>query len=395
MTDSVRYKVAVIGAAETTNIGRVPGMSNIMLAADAAMNAIADCGIDKDQIDGVFSAALGGMSMVQLAHYLGITPKILDGTAVGGTSFLLHVRHAAAALAMGYCNYALVTMGESGYTRGDNIGLPEGYRAGAAQAPNSIGQQFEGVYGTVGPTSTFGMGILRYMKDYGLTHEQLASVPVAQSKWVKGNPRALRPMEVTVEDVMNSRMICYPLHLLECCVVTDGGGAIIMTTADRAKDFPTKPVYILGTGESSETPLVSQMEDFTESKAFRVASAKAFEEAQVTHDEIDHVMIYDAFAHLPIYALESTGFLKKGEAGPFIAEGNTSPGGKLPVNTNGGGLCYTHSGMYGMYLMQESIRQLRGEAYNQAPDVKVAFCQGVGGMFAAAGSLIWTNEPPN
>jgi acetyl-CoA acetyltransferase len=396
MTDSVRYKVAVIGASETTNIGRVPDMSNIMLAADAAMNAIADCGIDKNQIDGLFSASLGGMSMVQLAHYLGITPKVLDGTSVGGTSFLLHVRHAAAALALGYCNYALVTMGESGYTRGDNIGLPDGARGGGgAQQANSIGQQFEGVYGTVGPTSTFGMGILRYMKEYGLTHEQLASVPVAQSKWVNGNPRALRPMEVTVEDVLNSRMICYPLHLLECCVVTDGGGAIVMTTAERAKDFPKKPVYILGTGESSETPLVSQMEDFTTSKAFRVASTKAFDEAQVSRDDIDHVMIYDAFAHLPIYALEDTGFLKKGEAGAFIAEGNTAPGGKLPVNTNGGGLCYTHSGMYGMYLMQESLRQLRGEAYNQVPDVQVAFCQGVGGMFAAAGSLIWTNEPPH
>jgi acetyl-CoA acetyltransferase len=392
----VRYKVAVIGASETTNIGRVPDMSNIMLAADAAMNAIADCGIDKSEIDGLFSASLGGMSMVQLAHYLGITPKVLDGTSVGGTSFLLHVRHAAAALALGYCNYALVTMGESGYTRGDNIGLPDGVRGGGgAQQANSIGQQFEGVYGTVGPTSTFGMGILRYMKEYGLTHEQLASVPVAQSKWVNGNPRALRPMEVTIEDVMNSRMICYPLHLLECCVVTDGGGAIVMTTAERAKDFPKKPVYILGTGESSETPLVSQMEDFTTSKAFRVASAKAFDEAQVSHDDIDHVMIYDAFAHLPIYALEDTGFLKKGEAGPFIAEGNTAPGGKLPVNTNGGGMCYTHSGMYGMYLMQESLRQLRGEAYNQVPGVQVGFCQGVGGMFAAAGSLIWTNEPPH
>jgi acetyl-CoA acetyltransferase len=396
MTDSVRYQVAVIGASETTNIGKVPDMSNIMLAADAAMNAIADCGIDKNQIDGLFSASLGGMSMVQLAHYLGITPKVLDGTSVGGTSFLLHVRHAAAALAMGYCNYALVTMGESGYTRGDTIGLPPGgpRGGGGAQAANSINMQFEGVYGTSGPTTTFGMGILRYMKDFGLTHEQLASVPVAQSKWVNGNPRALRPDEVTVEDVMASRMICYPLHLLECCVVTDGGGAIILTTADRAKDFPKKPVYILGTGESSETPLVSQMEDFTESKAFRVASTKAFDEAQVSRSDIDHVMIYDAFAHLPIYALESTGFLKKGEAGPFIAEGNTSPGGKLPVNTNGGGLCYTHSGMYGMYLMQESIRQLRGEAYNQVPDIEVAFCQGVGGMFAAAGSLIWTNQPP-
>jgi len=392
--DSIRYKVAVVGAAETTNIGKVEGMSNLMLAADAAMNAIRDCGIDKNKIDGVFSASLGGVSMVQICHYLGITPKIVDGTAVGGTSFLLHVRHAAAALAMGYCDYALVLMGESGYTRGDNIGLPGGRGGGGGAAANSIGAQFEAPYGTFGPTTSFGMGILRYMKETGLTPEQLASVPVAQSKWVNGNPRALRPDEVTVEDVMASRMICYPLHLLECCVVTDGGGAIVLTRADRVSEFPTKPVYILGTGESVETPLVSQMEDFTSSKAFRVASTKAFDEAQVSRSDIDHMMVYDAFAHLPIYALEDTGMVGRGEAGAFIAEGNTSPGGKLPLNTNGGGLCYTHSGMYGMYLMQESLRQLRGEAYNQVPDVKVSFCQGVGGMFAAAGSLIWTNEPP-
>jgi len=393
MTDSIRYKVAVVGAAETTNIGKVDGMSSLMLAADAAMNAIRDCGIDKSKIDGVFSTALGGISLVQVAHYLGITPKIVDGTSVGGTSFLLHVRHAAAAVALGYCEYALVLMGESGYTRGDNIGLPD-LRTESAPS-NSIGAQFEAPYGTFGPTTSFGMGILRYMQEYGLTHEQLAAVPVAQSKWVNGNPRALRPNEVTIEDVLSSRMICYPLHILECCVVTDAGGAIILTTADRAKDFPTKPVYILGTGESVETPLVSQMEDFTSSKAFQVASTKAFDEAQVSRSDIDHMMIYDAFAHLPIYGLEDTGMVGRGEAGAFIAEGHTSPGGKLPLNTNGGGLCYTHSGMYGMYLMQESIRQLRGEAYNQVPDVRVSFCQGVGGMFAAAGSIIWTNEPPH
>jgi acetyl-CoA acetyltransferase len=392
MTDSVRYKVAVIGASETTGLGKVENMSSTMLAADAAMNAIKDCGIDKSKIDGLFSASLGGMSMVALAHYLGITPKVIDGTSVGGTSFLLNVRHAAAALALGYCEYALVTMGESGFTRGDTIGLPRG----GGQAPsNNVGAQFEAPYGTFGPTTQFGMGILRYMKEFGLTHEQLASVPAAQSKWVEGNPRALRPNQVSVEDVMSSRMICYPLTVLECCVVTDGGGAIVMTHADRAKDFPKKPVYILGTGESVETPMVSQMEDFTSSKAFRVSSKKAFDEAEVKHSDIDHVMIYDAFAHIPIYALEDAGFLGRGEAGAFIAEGNTQPGGKLPVNTNGGGLCYTHSGMYGMYLMQESLRQLRGEAYRQVPDIKVSFCQGVGGMFAAAGSLIWTNEPPH
>ena len=249
--------------------------------------------------------------MVQLAHYLGITPKFVDGTAVGGTSFLMHVRHAAAALADGLLR---LRPGHHGRERlhPRRQHRPAGWRGGGgAAAANSIGAAVRGALRRrSGPTTSFGMGILRYMKETGLTHEQLASVPVAQSKWVERQPARPAAGRVTVEDVMASRMICYPLHLLECCVVTDGGGAIVLTTADRAKDFPTKPVYILGTGESVETPLVSQMEDFTSSKAFRVASTKAFDEAQVTHSDIDHVMIYDAFAHLPIYALEDTGFLK-------------------------------------------------------------------------------------
>src|SRR5690606_89363 len=149
-----------------------------------------------------------------------------------------------------------------------------------------------------------------------------------------------------VEDVLNSRMIAYPFHLLECCLVTDGGGALILTSADRAQDFPTKPVYIIGTGESVQTPMTSHMERFTTSKAFRVSGKKAFEEAGITHDDVDHLMIYDAFAHLPIYGLEDLGFVERGEAGQFIWEGNTRPGGKLPLNTNGGGLSYMHSGMY-------------------------------------------------
>lgn len=405
MTDTVRYKTAIVGHAETTQLNDIPGMSTMMLAADAAMNAIKDCGIDKNKIDGVFSTH----SPTALAHYLGITPTCVDGTSVGGTSFLLHVRHAAAALALGYCNYALVTMGESGHTRGDSIGLPRGGGGGGRGGPggmagmmammsganNTLGGQFESPYGPAGPTTLFGIGILRYMKETGLTHEQLAEVVVAQSKWAKDNPRAQRPQEVTVEDVLNSRMICYPLHLLECCVVTDAGGALIMTTAERARDFPTKPVYILGTGESVETPMVSQMKDFTSSQGYKVSSKKAFEEARVTHADIDHVMIYDAFAHLPIFALEDTGFCKRGEAASFIAEGNTSPGGKLPLNTQGGGLCYTHSGMYGMHMMQESMRQLRGTAFRQAPNIKTSFIQGIGGMFGGFGSLVWTNEPPH
>jgi acetyl-CoA acetyltransferase len=283
-------------------------------------------------------------------------------------------------------------MGESGFTRGDNIGLPRG---GGAAPTNTFISQFEAPYGTFGPTTLFGMGIMRYMKQFGLTHEQLAYVTVAQSKWAKDNPRALRPNEVTVEEVMSSRMICYPLTILVCCVVTDAGGALILTSAERARDFPTKPVYILGTGESVETPMVSMMEDFTTSRGFRVASKKALDEAQVTHADIGHVQVYDAFAHLPIYHLEDAGFLKRGEAGAFIEEGNTEPGGKLPMNTQGGGLCYTHSGMYGMHLMQEVMRQQRGVAFRQVPNLKVSFLQGVGGMYGGMGSMVWTNEPPH
>ena len=200
---------------------------------------------------------------------------------------------------------------------------------------------------------------------------------------------------VTVDDVLNSRMICYPYRLFMCCPVTDGGGAFILTSADRVDDYPTKPVYILGTGESVETPLVSQMYDITTSAAFKTSSAKAFAEAGVSHDDIDHIQIYDAFVHLPLYGLEDLGFVGRGEAGAFVEEGNTSPGGRLPMNTNGGGLSYTHTGMYGMFAMQESVRQVRGEAAHQVEGVKTSFCQGVGGMFMAAGSLIFTNEAPH
>jgi len=173
---------------------------------------------------------------------------------------------------------------------------------------------------------------------------------------------------VTVEDVLNSRVIVYPFRLLQCCLVTDGGGALILVAADRARDFPQKPVYLLGTGGSVETSMVSQMADFTSSRAFRDAGAKAFAESGITHKDVDHLMIYDApcslpgasFAHLPVYGLEDPGFVPRGEAGAFIAERNTAPGGKLPLNTNGGGLSYMHSGRYGMYALQESVREVRG-----------------------------------
>ena len=393
MTDSLRYQVAIVGASETTELGVVPNMSTTGLHVDAIVNAIKDCGIDKNQIDGIATT----INPAILAHYLGIVPRWLDNTSVGGTSFLIQVRHAAAAIATGLCDVALVAMGQSGRSRVGEVTarIGDSSSAGGPTTDISYPGQFESIYGTSGPSTLFGMGVLRYMKETGTTHEQLASVAVAQRKWSNQVPRAMMRDLITVDDVFNSRMVCYPFHLFECCLVTDGGGAIILTKADRANDFAKKPVYILGTGESIETPIVSQMYDMTSSAAFKVSSRQAFQEAGINHGDVDHLMIYDAFAHLPIYGLEDLGFVGRGEAGAFIQEGNTSPGGKLPMNTNGGGLSYTHTGMYGMFAMQEAIRQVRGEAAHQVPGVKVSFCQGVGGMFMAAGSLVFTNEPPH
>ncbi|MCC6917871.1 MAG: thiolase [Alphaproteobacteria bacterium] len=375
--------VAVVGAAETTGLGIIPGMSQIMLHADAALNAMADCGLKPSDIDGVATA---GESPVAIAHYLGITPTWTDGTSVGGCSFMLHVRHAAAAIESGLCKTVLITHGESGKSR---VGAG-GWGGGS---PASLQGQFETPYGIAGPPSIFTIPVLRYLKTYGIPIEKLANVAVVQREWAAKNPRATMKDPITVADVLASRMIAYPFRLLMCCLVTDGGGALILTGAERAKDFPRKPVYILGTGESSETPLISQMDDFNASRAFRVSGAKAFAEAGIAHADVDHLMIYDAFAHLPLYGLEALGFCKPGEAADYIWERNTAPGGNLPLNTNGGGLSYMHSGMYGMYALQESVRQMRGIAPAQVPGAKISVCHGVGGMFAASGTVIFTNEP--
>ena len=375
--------VAVVGAAETTKLGAIPDMSQIQLHADAALNAMADAGLKPRDIDGVATA---GETPVQIAHYLGITPTWVDGTSVGGCSFMIHVRHAAAAIEAGLAKTILVTHGESGRSGVGRIPRPV--------TPSSLNGQFEQPYGPMGPPSLFPIPVLRYMKTYGVTHEQIAMVSVVQREWAAKNPRATFHDPITVEDVLGSRMIAYPFRLLQCCLVTDGGGALILTSADRAKDFPNKPVYILGTGESVETPMVSQMESFTSSRAFSVAGPTAFREAGITHKDVDHLMIYDAFAHLPLYGLEDLGFVPRGEAGRFIAERNTAPGSKLPLNTNGGGLSYMHSGMYGMYALQESVRQMRGIAPAQIPGAKISVCHGVGGMFAASGTIIFSNEAP-
>jgi acetyl-CoA acetyltransferase len=369
--------VIIAGAAETDAIGRLPGHSALGLHVEAARNALADAGLRPADIDGIATVTAPGP--VQVAHALGITPGWIDGTGVGGTSFLLHVRHAAAAIRAGYARTVLVTHGESGRSR---IGMTR-----IRQPPSSLSGQFEAPYGTLGPTTAFTIPALRYMKETGLTHEQLAYVAVAQRRWAAKNPRAWFRDPVTVDDVLASRLVAFPFHLLECCLVTDGGGALVVTSADRAADFASG-VHVLGTGESAEAPMISQMADFTRSRAFRLAGEAAFAEAGITTADVSHLMVYDAFAHVPIYGLEALGFTARGEAGAFIADGNTEPGGPLPLNTNGGGLSYTHTGMYGMFAILEGVRQLRGEAAAQVGGAEISVIVGNGGMFATAGVLV-------
>ena len=374
--------IAIAGAAET-ELGALPQLSEMDLRADAARRALADAGLTFADVDGITSAV---ESPIDVAHYLGVKPTWYDGTSVGGCSFLVHVRHAAAAIRAGLCTTVLVLHGESGRSK---VG-----RQPRTFYPDSMRGQFEIAYGSGLPPSTFTLPALRFMHETGTTHEQLAEVVVAQSHWAEGNPRASRKKRLTVEEVMNAPMIAYPFTKLECCVVTDGGGALVITSVERARDLKTanKPVYLLGAGESCDSPLISVMDDMSHSQGFRRSSQAAFKEAGIAHKDVDHLMIYDAFAHLPLFGLEDLGFVGRGEAGAFIQAGHTRPGGTLPMNTNGGGILYTHTGMYGMFAILEAVRQLRGEAYRQVEGVRRSFVQGVGGMFTASASLVLSTE---
>ncbi|MCH1615729.1 MAG: hypothetical protein L7S47_08435 [Acidimicrobiales bacterium] len=381
-TRNLSHKVAIVGAAETDTVGKLPTHSTLQLHAESAFNALADCGLTMDDVDGLATA---GVSPAALAEYLGIIPRYVDGTAVGGCSFLIHVSHAVAAIAAGYADVVLVTHGESGRSR-------VGVGGGSAGRATPTGQ-FEAPFGVAGPPTMFSVPVAQHMKKYGTTEEQLAAVSVATRQWAEKNTRAMMRDPITINDVLESRMIAWPLHLLNCCLVTDGGGALVLVSEERAKDFPKKPVYVLGRGESIAHTNISQMLDFTEwTGAARHTGPEAFKMAGLDHSAIDHAEFYDAFSHLPIYALEAMGFVKPGEGGPWFAEMHSAPGGKFPINTNGGGLSYTHTGMYGMFAIQESVRQLRGEAEAQVDGVETSLVHAPGGMFSATSTLILGNQ---
>lgn len=372
--------VAIVGAAESTEIGRVPTHSALGLAADAARRALDDCGFAPADVDGVASAGLVPYLPVHVAAALGIEPRWVDATMVGGCSNLVHVRHAAAAIAAGQCEVVLVAHGESGRSR---IGGPA-FRV----APDSWTGQFELPFGTAGPMTLLSLGTQQFLHERGLDATSLARVVVTERDWAGRNPRALRRDPISVDDVLAAPPVAEPYTRPMCCVVTDAGGAVVVTSLERARDLRRPPVRLLGAGEATGAVMVSQMPDLTSSGAFRRSGAAAFTEARLAPDDVDHVMLYDALAVLPLMALEDLGFVGRGESGAFWAEGHTAAGGRLPVNTTGGGLNYTHSGMYGIYALLESVRQVRGEAAAQVEGVQTSLVHAVGGMFQAAATLV-------
>jgi acetyl-CoA acetyltransferase len=376
--------VAIVGAAESTEIGRVPDRSALGLAVDAARRALDDAGLRPSDVDGIAAASLVPYTAVQVAAALGIRPRWVDATMVGGCSNLVHVRHAAAALAAGQCEVVLVAHGESGRS---GIGGPR-----FAHAPDSPAGQFELPFGTAGPMTLLSLGTMRFLRDRGLDPSALAEVAVVERAWATRNPRALRRDPTTVDEVLAAPPVAEPYTRPMCCVVTDAGGAVVVTSAARARDLRRPPVHVLGAGEATGPAMVAQMPDLTSSDAFRRAGADAFASAGLTPADVDHAMLYDALAVLPLMALEDLGFVARGESAAFWAEGHTAPGGRLPVNTNGGGLSYTHSGMYGIYALLEAIRQLRGEAAAQVDGVRTSAVHAIGGMFQAAATLVLARD---
>ncbi len=373
-------KVAIVGVDESDEIGIVPHKSTLQLHAEAARNALADAGIDKSEVDAVLTSSAGPMSSVQLAEYLGITPVFTDSTMTGGSSFAIQLEHAALAIAAGICKVAIITHGQRGYS--------ERGRGRPSLDPWAPAAQFEAPYFVGGAAGNYALACMRHMHQYGTTHEQLAEIAVATRKWAQLNPKALMRDPLTIEDVLSSRWIVYPFHLYDCCLVTDAGGAVVLTSAERARDCRKRPVYVLGAATAHTHLTITQMPDLTVTPA-SISGPRAMAMAGVRHEDIDVVEVYDSFTYTVLVTLEDLGFCKKGEGGPFVSGQRTAPGGDFPLNTNGGGLSYTHPGMYGIFPIIEAVRQLRGECGpRQVPGARIALVNTTGGTLSATGTLV-------
>ena len=377
MENLTRGAVAIVGAAES-DLGQVAdGMSPMDLCAQGITRALADCGLGLKDVDGLFCAMTQQrMSIVSLIEYLGIVPKFIGSSMTGGSSFEFHVAQAAAAIEAGLCNVAVIAYGSTQRS------------VGRKQASQREVNPYETPFRPFLPTSAYALAASRHMHQYGTTREQLADVAVAARQWALLNPAAWEKKPLTIEGVLNSRMISYPFTVRDCCLVTDGGGAIVLTSADRAKTLKKPPAYVLGCGHGVTHMNISSMPDLTVTGALPSGLA-AYKMAQLSAKDVDVVELYDAFTINTILFLEDLGFCKKGEGGAFVSGGNIAPKGGLPVNTNGGGLSYCHPGMYGLLILIEGVRQLRGECgARQVAKHEVAMVHGNGGVLSAQASVI-------
>lgn len=369
MVDSLRGSAAAVGIG-LSNMGIVPHHNEWDHMAQATHRALADAGLKKSDIDGVFCVSMSSdLPVLSACEYLGLKPKVMEGTMLGGSSFVNFMQWAALALEAGLCDNALILYGSD-------------LRSGAGKLKIAV-HPWEAKYKPRNPPVSYALAAARHMHQYGTTRAQLAEVAVAARGWAQLNPAAMMRDPLTIEDVLNARMLVDPLSVLDCCLVTDGGGAVIMTKADRAKDFPHKPAYLLGVAAEHSHSSIAQMEDMTITAAAR-SGPRAFEMAGLKPGDVDVLELYDAFTINTIMFLEDLGYCAKGEGGAFVENGTIAPGGALPVNTNGGGLSCVHPGMYGIFLIIEAIEQLRGQAgERQVKGADVALINGNGGTFSS------------
>ena len=391
MTSSAQGQrdIAIVGVAESDEMGTVPNKSSLQHHAEAAHNALADAGLSKSDVDGLFTA---GFSTLATAEYLGIQPGYTDNTSVGGSSFVIHVAHAVAAIRAGFCEVALITHGQAGRSTRGRVGGD----------PNQPTAQYEAPYGMIGPPINYALACSRYMHQYGedKTRQGMAEIAVSTRKWANLNPKAaMHETPMSFDDYHNSRWVAWPFHLFDCCLVTDSGASIIVTTADRARNCAKEPVWVLGAAESHDHNMISMMPSLT-SLIARETGPKAFGRAGLNTDDIDLTMIYDSFTYTVMLTLEGLGFCGPGEAADFVAGQRTAPGGDFSLNTSGGGLSYTHPGMYGSFLLVEAVRQLRGEAGDRqvkgrrdpTQNPKTSVVNGTGGSLSSTGTVVLARD---
>jgi acetyl-CoA acetyltransferase len=375
---SLSKQIAIAGVYEHPTRW-APDKTEFQIMAECARGALDDCGLELRDVDGLFAASMsmGPMGVVSLAEYLDVKPRYLDGTNIGGSSFVAHVNHAAAAIHAGLCEVALILYGSTAASNAMAIGTGMG-------GGRDAGASFVSPYGltTVG---SYALVAQRHMHAYGTTSAQLAEIAVTMRRHAGLNPNAKMRKPITVGDVLESRIISRPLHLLDCCIISDGGGAVVVTSAERARDLKKRPVLLLGCGEAVCHQEVGAPDLL--SIAAKQSGAQAFRMAGVSHDDVDLCTIYDSFTITVLVTLENLGFCKPGEGGAFVSGGRIGLGGALPLNPDGGGLSSNHPGMRGIFLVIEAAKQLRGECgERQVADAAIALAHGTGGTLGVAHS---------